>query len=132
MLEIMKATYPNLMFKSSADQDFVSLEDLFKDTSANELFSSGILEKSRNRDADYSDFLRQLILYKFGGLYLDMDVIITRQFDSFPRNFAIFQHGPWKLVNGAIMKFDKNNCFLKFHINNQVQSYLQVLFLTRW
>ena len=90
------------------------------------LFGDGAIERSRFREHNYSDFMRMLFLYKFGGLYMDLDVITTRSFDqeSFPRSFGIFQSG--KEVNNAILKFEKHSCLLKYHIKNMVLLHLHV------
>ena len=121
-MQKLKEMYPNLKFNSSADKDFTNSNDLFKDTIAYNFYLSGSLLNSQHPDGDYSDFLRQLLLYKFGGLYLDLDVVITRPFDEddLPNNFAIAQNEPDFLINGAIMKFEKNSCFLKYHLFNMV------------
>ncbi len=35
-----------------------------------------------------SDVLRFVTLYKFGGIYLDTDVVVMKSFDDFSSNFA--------------------------------------------
>lgn len=35
-----------------------------------------------------SDFLRYTSMFKFGGIYLDLDVVVQQNFDSLPPNFA--------------------------------------------
>lgn len=34
-----------------------------------------------------SDFLRLIVLHKYGGIYLDTDVIVQKSFDLLPANF---------------------------------------------
>lgn len=35
-----------------------------------------------------SDFFRYLTMFKYGGIYLDLDVIVQKNFDLLPPNFA--------------------------------------------
>lgn len=35
-----------------------------------------------------SDVLRYLTLYKFGGVFLDLDVVVQQNFDQLGQNFA--------------------------------------------
>lgn len=53
-----------------------------------------------------SDVLRYLMLWRYGGTYLDTDVIVRKKLDSVPPNFAcqdVANH-----VNGAILNFDNS------------------------
>lgn len=40
-----------------------------------------------------SDFLRFLILYKYGGIYLDLDVVVQKSLDTLPANFCGIEGG---------------------------------------
>lgn len=35
-----------------------------------------------------SDYLRFLTLFKFGGIYLDLDLVVQQSFDNMPPNYA--------------------------------------------
>lgn len=35
-----------------------------------------------------SDFLRLLVLYRYGGIYLDTDVVVQKNLDDLPPNFV--------------------------------------------
>lgn len=54
-----------------------------------------------------SDYLRLLTLYKFGGIYFDLDTIIQRNLDDMPLNFAGAKDN--KVIGNAVMGFDSNN-----------------------
>lgn len=55
-----------------------------------------------------SDFLRLIVLYKFGGIYLDLDVVVQKNLDELPANF-VGKESFWKndddSLNGAILGF---------------------------
>lgn len=55
------------------------IEDWF---STDELFTSQYL------NSHISDFLRYLSLYKFGGTYLDLDVVVQKTFENLTANYA--------------------------------------------
>lgn len=38
-----------------------------------------------------ADMIRYLSLYKYGGVYIDLDVISVRSFDSLPPNWVVKQ-----------------------------------------
>lgn len=43
---------------------------------------------SKYLNSHVSDFLRYLSLYKYGGTYLDLDVVVQESFDNIEPNFA--------------------------------------------
>lgn len=47
-----------------------------------------LLQKSKYRVSHASDIYRYLILYKFPGVYLDLDMIVARPFGTLARDFA--------------------------------------------
>lgn len=49
---------------------------------SDELFSSQYL------NSHVSDFLRYVSLFKFGGTYLDLDVIVQKSFENISANYA--------------------------------------------
>ncbi|KAG8306134.1 hypothetical protein J6590_055107 [Homalodisca vitripennis] len=50
----------------------------FQDSPLAEWYSSGILRTSRWPRSHASDILRYLTLWKFGGIYLDLDVVVIK------------------------------------------------------
>ncbi|ESQ29351.1 hypothetical protein EUTSA_v10023465mg [Eutrema salsugineum] len=98
---------------------------IFKDTSAEKwferlkkgMFSPGVIPLEQN----LSNLLRLVLLYKFGGIYLDTDVIIIKPLshlhnvigaqsvDSITRK--------WSRLNTAVLIFDKNHPLLKRFID---------------
>jgi lactosylceramide 4-alpha-galactosyltransferase len=65
------------------------------------------LTKSVYKIVHTADILRLLLLWKFGGYYLDTDMIVQKSFDSLPTNFACRANN--ELINNAFLSFDKKN-----------------------
>jgi lactosylceramide 4-alpha-galactosyltransferase len=68
----------------------------------------GFIESDRLHDSKFivshsSDVLRLLMLWKYGGTYLDLDVIVRKRLDSVKTNFVCDDVG--NIVNGAVMNF---------------------------
>ncbi|KAL6197458.1 hypothetical protein ACLB2K_033066 [Fragaria x ananassa] len=63
-----------------------------------------------------SNVLRLALLYKFGGIYLDTDVIVLRSLSKMKNVIGAqtvdFQTGNWSRLNNAVLVFDKNHPLL--------------------
>lgn len=57
-------------------------------TLVEDLYSSGKIEGSSYARSHASDVLRYLTLYKYGGFYLDLDVIVVKDLETLSGNFA--------------------------------------------
>ena len=72
---------------------------------------------------NYSDILRILVLYLYGGIYFDLDVISIDGFEEqFPLNFAVAQESG--TVNNAVLRFSKKHSFLWFIMDEIVSNIL--------
>jgi len=62
----------------------------------------------------YTELLRLAALYKYGGIYMDMDVIVLKPLDALHNTLGseLSTDGELRL-NGAILAFDKSSLFLK-------------------
>jgi hypothetical protein len=82
-------------------------------------------QNSQHQATHISDYLRIVLLFKFGGLYLDADALMLRGIESLPSNFIgmidFLKLEPqcnwcidkkWYLANG-VLKFEKQHPFLK-------------------
>lgn len=62
-----------------------------------------------------SNLIRLAVLYKYGGVYLDTDFIVLRDF-SMLRNVigaqTVDKNGNWTRLNNAVLVFDKNHPLL--------------------
>lgn len=75
-------TYDNIKFHH------LNYESYIKDTPVEELYTSGRIERSNFALSHASDVLRYLTLWKYGGTYLDLDIIVIKSLESLPFNFA--------------------------------------------
>nr|CAI5858347.1 unnamed protein product [Callosobruchus analis] len=66
----------------------VNFDDYTKDTPVEELYKSGLLDDSEYAQSHASDVLRYLTLWKYGGIYLDLDVIVVRSLEELAHNYA--------------------------------------------
>eukprot|EP00958_Prasinococcus_capsulatus_P000929 scaffold84_cov388-Prasinococcus_capsulatus_cf.AAC.5 len=59
-----------------------------------------------------TEIIRLATLYKYGGVYLDTDVVVMKELD-FLRNCVgtelSGEHGEAKVLNGAVLMFDKGS-----------------------
>ncbi len=53
-----------------------------------------------------SDVLRVLTLWKYGGTYLDLDIVVQKPLDSIPENYAGLEES--NSVGSSILNVDKN------------------------
>ncbi|XP_026299591.1 lactosylceramide 4-alpha-galactosyltransferase isoform X4 [Apis mellifera] len=74
-------TYPNIHIRR------IKPEDYMKNTPLNEWYKTEILKKSKWPINHMSDILRYLTLWKYGGIYLDLDVIVIKPI-KYLANFA--------------------------------------------
>ncbi len=82
-IEALK-TYPNIQLRNNNLWKYAENTPLEKWLGNSTLFES----KDLNLDEHLSNILRFLTLYKFGGIYLDTDVIVQQSFDDLGTNFA--------------------------------------------
>lgn len=75
-------TYPNIHMRN------VNLWTYAHGTPIADWLTDGQLFKSKYLNSHTSDFLRYLSLYKWGGTYLDLDVVVQKPFDSVAPNYA--------------------------------------------
>lgn len=75
-------TYPNIFMRN------INLWTYAANTPIEEWFSTDELFTSQFLNSHVSDFLRYLSLYKFGGTYLDLDVVVQKTFENLTANYA--------------------------------------------
>ena len=58
--------------------------------------------------------IRALILYKWGGVYMDSNIILTKPIiPDLPRNYVVWRDSSEREVDATLMRFEKGNKFLK-------------------
>uniref|UniRef100_A0A0D6R4H8 Alpha 1,4-glycosyltransferase domain-containing protein n=1 Tax=Araucaria cunninghamii TaxID=56994 RepID=A0A0D6R4H8_ARACU len=91
-----------------------NLDELLNKTPAH-LFASVWLEW-RNVDLyyiHYTELLRLAALYKYGGIYLDSDIVVLKTLDSLNNTIGTeFSFGKEFILNGAVMAFEQHSPFL--------------------
>lgn len=81
-------------------------EKYTRNTPVEELYQSGKLEKSAYPWIHASDVVRFLTLWKYGGIYLDLDVVVLKNIDGLNPNFAGLESD--QAVAIGIMNFSPN------------------------
>lgn len=125
----MDSTKGNIKFKAFLDKGFKLLairpdfDYLFKNTQAESWFkrlkkgnvNPGMVSLGQN----LSNLVRLSLLYKFGGVYLDTDVIVLKSLSKLKNTIGAqtidFKTRNWTRLNNAVLIFDKNHpLLLKF------------------
>lgn len=100
-----------------------NFDSIFRNTKAEPWFDKlrrGIINPGEiSLGQNLSNLLRLALLYKFGGIYIDTDVIILKSFKNLQNVIGAqtldLRTGNWSRLNNAVMIFDKNHpLLLKF------------------
>ncbi|KAI4370885.1 hypothetical protein MLD38_019183 [Melastoma candidum] len=101
-----------------------NLDELLKDT-PNHVFASLWYEwrKTKFYPTHYSELVRLAALYKYGGIYLDFDVIVLKPLSTL-NNAVGLENGldQWSL-NGAVMAFNRHSPFIRKCLEEYYVSY---------
>ncbi|KAJ7969301.1 alpha 1,4-glycosyltransferase family protein [Quillaja saponaria] len=91
-----------------------NLEELLKDTPTH-IFSSVWFEwrKTKFYSTHYSELVRLAALYKYGGIYLDSDVIVLKSLSSLDNSVGLEGQLAGSSLNGAVMAFRRHSPFIK-------------------
>lgn len=84
----------------------ITVEEYVKETIAESFFQSGNFSKTKYFKIHLSDVLRLVTLWKYGGIYLDLDMIVLQRLDLWPKNFACLESKSY--INNAVLGFDRN------------------------
>lgn len=94
MLENVRQ-YPNVHLRK------VNLDKYSENTPFEQFFVQKRYARSNYLTSHLSDILRYLTLWKYGGLYLDNDIVCLRNFDALGTNFAVAD-APNSVMSAAI------------------------------
>ncbi|KAL8167963.1 hypothetical protein V2J09_009462 [Rumex salicifolius] len=108
-----------------------NLEELLKATPTS-IFASVWYEwrKTKFYSTHYSELVRLAALYKYGGVYLDADVIVLRPISSLKNTVGMEDIAANSPLNGAVMAFRKNSPFIEECLLEFYASYDDTLL--RW
>lgn len=110
-------SYPNVFLKF-IDVDKFSIGSPFQ-----EFFAKKVLDSSLWKVEHTSDVVRLMLLWRFGGSYVDTDVIVRQKFDSIPLNYACPESTTY--INGAIMNFEssKDNPLINEFVTDLITNF---------
>ncbi|XP_028759291.1 uncharacterized protein At4g19900 [Neltuma alba] len=91
-----------------------NLDELLKDTPTH-IFASIWFEwrKINFYSTHYSELIRLAALYKYGGTYLDSDIIVLKPISSLNNSVGMEDHIAGSALNGAVMAFRRHSLFIK-------------------
>ncbi|KAJ8545197.1 hypothetical protein K7X08_017780 [Anisodus acutangulus] len=101
-----------------------NLDELLLDTPTH-VFASVWYEwkQTKHYPVHYSELVRLAALYKYGGIYLDSDIIVLNSLSSL-KNTVAFEDDPrGKNLNGAVMAFRKHSPFVMECLKEFYASY---------
>ena len=93
-------SYENVQF------NYVPIKEYSVYTPLEEFIKEGHLSRSKFQTSHTADVLRFLTLFKYGGIYLDMDVIVLKPLNSIPPNFVASENDD--IVGSAIISMEKD------------------------
>lgn len=90
-----------------------NLDELLKDTPAH-VFSSVWFEwrKTKFYSTHYSELVRLAALYRYGGIYLDSDIIVLKPLSSLKNSVGLENPLAGSYLNGAVMAFKQKSSFV--------------------
>lgn len=83
----------------------IDMDRFVKDTPVEYLWKTGKVHESKYTLTHMSDVFRLLLLWKYGGIYMDLDVIVIKSLESLPNNFAAAESG--SKINNDVIGFSK-------------------------
>lgn len=88
---------------------------LLKGSVVEELYTKGRIQSSKYPVNIASDIARLLILFKYGGIYLDLDTVTIKSFNDLALNFA-----------GAESQEDVNNAVIRSSVNGSGHEFIKM------
>lgn len=100
------------------------LEGLLKGSPAEKFIAKlSVARRGRYWTYNEGDLLRMLVVYKWGGVYMDTDIILVQPLTSLLMNGAGRQDSSNGLINGAFLMFEKGHPFVKEVLETFVSNY---------
>ncbi|XP_032788734.2 lactosylceramide 4-alpha-galactosyltransferase isoform X1 [Daphnia magna] len=94
-----------------------------QDTPLWQLYTTGSFNKSTWRPFHLSDAVRVALLWKKGGLYLDLDCIVLRSLDSLNNTVGTVDYSIPNWVENGVMAFPSGHPFLHFLMKYMVLAF---------
>ncbi|KAG7542187.1 Pentatricopeptide repeat [Arabidopsis thaliana x Arabidopsis arenosa] len=101
-----------------------NLDELLQDTPTH-VFASVWFDwrKTKFYPTHYSELVRLAALYKYGGVYLDSDVLVLGSLSSLRNTIGMEDQAAGESLNGAVMSFEKKSPFLLECLNEYYLTY---------
>ncbi|KAK9883259.1 hypothetical protein WA026_001445 [Henosepilachna vigintioctopunctata] len=77
-----------LLSYENIEINHLDYEKYTRGTPLEKLYSEGNIEASQYAMSHASDVLRYLTLWKYGGIYLDLDIVVIKSLENLPPNFS--------------------------------------------
>lgn len=90
----LQLTYSNIFFRNNDMWKYA------KNSTAEDFLESEKIFESAYLPVHLSDFLRLVSIWKYGGIYMDTDIIVKRSFENFTLNYGGLEEHNVKLNNG--------------------------------
>lgn len=90
-------SYPNIQFK------YFDVVEITKGTPMEKWITNSSLFDSYYLNVHLSDVFRLVILWKYSGIYLDLDNIVLQSFDDVPANFASVENETNQQIGSAVL-----------------------------
>lgn len=85
----------------------VHIVEYAKETPIEKLVANGALNRTRWPISHTSDVLRFLTLYKWGGVFLDLDMVVAKPLDNLPKNWAARENDVY--VASSVLAFYRDD-----------------------
>ncbi|KAF8037858.1 hypothetical protein BT93_B0639 [Corymbia citriodora subsp. variegata] len=110
-LDFFKDSFLNNGYKVAVAMP--NLEELLKDTPAL-IFASVWFEwrKTKFYPTHFSELIRLAALYKYGGIYIDFDIIVLKSLSSLNNTVGLEGRLDRRSLNGAVMAFRRHSPFI--------------------
>jgi lactosylceramide 4-alpha-galactosyltransferase len=96
---------------------YVDMSILFNNTILQSFYNSNKLNTSKYKSVHTSDIIRIVTLYKYGGIYIDLDTLIIRNISNLT-NFITFMYPDNTVLANGILGLEKNSSIALNIINN--------------
>ncbi|KAG5679439.1 hypothetical protein PVAND_009006 [Polypedilum vanderplanki] len=122
-LELTKPLNTLLSYKN-VNIVYLKLSQFAKRTPAKDFIKSGKLQKSNFPVEHTSDVFRLLLLWKYGGFYLDSDMIVKKSVGILGENFAC-SDGERGIISNAFLNFNHTSGreLVEAFINDQLTNF---------
>ena len=107
---------------SNIQPRYLDLDTMFAGSPLSQLWLSGQVHRSRWPVSHLSDLVRYLVLYQYGGVYLDTDVILLRPLPP-NNNFVSVEYQPVNHLAAGAIKFQPRHHVVKEILENLADKF---------